>query len=184
MPSGYREIQPEWFNPPNGDPNQTRTIVDILDAMAEMERVVLGFLDPTNSLRYDYGATDMPEQLPGVYPTVVHVPSGSGSLASLTTMGRAGLIAHPGGTRVHLYPFKIYWVIGVRDQNLDVLMAQSEFWCKAVDQAYCANGTLGGRVKEVGLTGFYWGSMDYAETTYYGWVFEGKVHVQYAMRGG
>lgn len=185
-PSPYQAIQNFWQNPPNGRRAELATALDAFDAMAEMEQRVLGFLDPLYGLQYSYGARNLPEALPGKYPTVIHLPVGRAALNSITTMGANSLVAHPGGTRHHKYPFQIFWIVGSREKEIKRLMAQSQFWCKAVDMAYCANGGLGGLAKGVMLSSAWWGTLDWGDppVTYFGWVFDGVVTLQYTMQGG
>ncbi len=179
---GYKPIISEWISPPR--PQDERLVLDALDGMAEMEREVLGFLDPKYGLAYSYGGSNLPEKLPeDRYPCVLHLPRGSGRLQSLTTMGGSSLLGHPGGTRQHEYPFSIYWLVGHRATAVERLIVDSAFWCKAVDMAYCANPSLSGMVKEVGLSSFYWGEQSYAGITYYGWIFNGTVRMQYTFQG-
>lgn len=179
----YKTIAAPWIVPPR--PSDDINVMQIFDAMAEMERDVLGFLDPVFSLLYDYGSSNLPDKLPeGKFPLVVHLPRNSGEFRSITTMGGSSLLGHPGGIREHLYPFAIYWLVGVRASNIDKLMVDSSFWCKAVDMAYCANPGLGGAVKEIGLSSYYWGDLRYGETTYFGWIFNGTARKQYSFQGG
>jgi hypothetical protein len=179
----YQSIQDAYQAPPAG---QNVELLAAFDAMADMEKSVLGFLDP-GGLTYDYGATNLPETLPGRYPCVLHLPAGKGTLRSLTTMGSNSLIAHPGGTRIHTHPFDIHWIVGERGQHVKLLIAKTLFWCKAVDQAYAANGSLHGQVKQIGLATCSWGEFSYStgdERSYFAWVFTGTLELQYSMKGG
>jgi len=178
----FRLIQPDWQTPPR--PPDAVLIGDIFDAMADMEKSVLAFLDPLYGLAYDYGSSNLPENLPeDRYPCVLHVPRGNGTFRSLTTMGGSLLLGHPGGIREHEYPFAIYWLVGHRTEGVDRLMVKSSFWCKAVDMAYSANPGLAGACHEVGLGTSYWGNIDWNSKRYYGWIFNGTVRKQYLFKG-
>lgn len=179
----FRLIEPVWNSPLR--PVDGHLLLDAFDAMAEMEREVLGFLDPTFGLMYDYGGSNLPEKLSGKYPLVLHLPRGTAQLRSIQVGAAQGMMtSHPGGLREHSYPFAIYWMVGNRAEEVDRLIVASHFWVKAVDQAYCANGSLGGMVHESGVGAGYWGSIDYAGQTHYGWIFNGTVKMQYVFQGG
>jgi hypothetical protein len=173
-PVPYTPIMAEWLAPPAGD---NAHINVILDRMAEMERDVLGFL----GVQYAWGS-EPPDALNGRWPNILHFSGSGGALARpLFAGGDPG--GHPGGKRIHQYNITIAVVVGVRSENTKALMAKTLFWFQAIDQAYAANNTLGGAAKYVKIRSGDWGTIEFGQEQYYGWLIDAMVEAQYMMRG-
>lgn len=174
---GFWTIQSAYEESPD---RSHGTLADILNAMRDMERATMGFLDPVYGLQNCWGS-DLPDELNGEWPNIVHLPGGSVSLGSIL-FGDA-LHAHPGGVRQHTHLIKVYVIVGSREENLEQLLAKCLFWLKAFDLAYCRNGSLGGVCHGAKILNATWGPINYAGLDYFGWTFTVQVVAQYTMTG-
>jgi hypothetical protein len=172
----------EQYHAPH--PTDSARLDAVLDKMAEIERVGLGFLDPEYSGEYFYGA-DVPDQLPdGRFPIIIRYASERGvAFRSVMMGGTVG--AHPGGKREHLVHIEVALLVARRkDNNGKQLSTRTLYWEDAYDQLWCANHRVDGLVKAIEVTDARWGPIDYARKWYWGWLFGVKILVQRLYEGG
>jgi hypothetical protein len=165
--------------------DQAQPLWAIIDAMAAMERAVLGFKAGDASGLQSYG-WDIPGKLEPPWPVIVHRAYGPHYTINYTNggfEGTPGYAAFAGGERVHTYEINTDVVLGFYDPTNSGLLKAAYEWIELLDRAYCANQYLDGNCDFCMLTGPHSiGEIPYGDDQWFGVRLKMQVGARYKMR--